>query len=234
LLRLEHVNGGYDKNDVIHDVTINVPESSVVALLGANGAGKSTLLKLISGLVKPTSGTIQIGDLDVTRLPPHRRVDHGICHIIEGRGIFPSLTVRENLLVGAPTRPPGEILQRAAEAFPVLGIRTSQIAGTLSGGEQQMLALTRAYLNDARFILVDEVSLGLAPMLVSTIFEFLGVLARNGTSLLLVEQYVSRALAIADHVYVLNRGRIVMDCPPEEIRGGSKELMDKYLSAATP
>jgi branched-chain amino acid transport system ATP-binding protein len=230
LLRLENVAGGYEQELVVREISLRVPEASVVALLGPNGAGKSTLLRLISGLLQPRAGTIDLANEDVTALRPFQRAQRGLCHIVEGRGIFPSLTVRENLLVSAPTMKSGEIIEGADRAFPVLARRLDQIAGTLSGGEQQMLALTRAYLANPKVILVDEVSLGLAPMLVSTIYEFLESVAQRGTSLLLVEQYVSRALSLASRVYVLSRGRIVMDCAPDEI--DEQEIMSKYLGTS--
>ena len=146
---------------------------------------------------------------DVTRSSPAQRVRQGLCHVIEGRGVFPSLTVRENLRLFSPKGRESESFDEVAEAFPILGQRRHQQAGTLSGGEQQILALTRAYLSGARIVLVDEASLGLAPMIVDVIFAFLERLARGGMSLLLVEQYVARALALADSVYVMQQGEVL-------------------------
>jgi len=186
-----------------------VPESSVVALLGPNGAGKTTTLRMASGLLRPTSGAVLFDGEDVSKLSPYRRSARGLCHVPEGRGIFPSLTVRENVVMYARRGSENNAWDRAVEVFPVLGARRRQIAGTLSGGEQQMLALSRAYVANPRLVLVDEASLGLAPLVVDDIFEFLAKLVGAGSSLLLVEQYVSRALALAETVYLLNQGQIV-------------------------
>ena len=230
MLRLQNIEGGYGNDMVIHDVSVEVLPGSVVALLGPNGAGKTTLLKLASGLLRPKEGRVYLGEEDVTKLGPHDRAGVGLCHIIEGRGVFPSLTVRENLLVCAPSKTRDEVLDGATAVFPILGTRLRQVAGTLSGGEQQMLALARAYVTEPRIILVDEASLGLAPKVVSAIFDFLETLSQSGKSLLIVEQYISRALALADRVYVLSRGRVVMDGAPKEIRE-SKALLAKYLGS---
>jgi len=214
VLELDGIEGGYGATTVLRDVSVVVPDGSVVALLGPNGAGKSTTMRMASGLLRPSSGRIVLDGTDVTRLSPSRRARLGICHIIEGRSIFPSLTVRENLLLQTPRGVDhADVMAQAAEAFPPLAHRRRQIAGTLSGGEQQMLALMRAYLAGPRVVLVDEASLGLAPLVVDSIFAFLGRIAESGVSLLIVEQYVSRALALAGTVYLLNRGRIVYDGP---------------------
>ncbi len=156
--------------------------------------------------------------VDITRLGPNRRARLGICHIIEGRSIFPSLTVQENLLLQSSKKSSrADVLAETADAFPVLAGRRRQIAGTLSGGEQQMLSLMRAYLAKPRVVLVDEASLGLAPLVVDSIFEFLGRIAAAGVSLLVVEQYVSRALALAETVYLLNQGSIVFGGPTDDL-----------------
>jgi branched-chain amino acid transport system ATP-binding protein len=209
VLELQALTGGYGGVTVLRDVSITVPDASVVALVGPNGAGKSTTLKMASGLLRPRGGRVLLGDADVTRASPAARTRQGICHLIEGRGIFPSLTVRENLVLFSPKGNESESFERAVAAFPILGQRRHQQAGTLSGGEQQMLALARAYLSGAQVVLVDEASLGLAPLVVDAIFEFLGQLAGRGMALLLVEQYVNRALALADTAYVMNKGEIV-------------------------
>jgi branched-chain amino acid transport system ATP-binding protein len=221
-LELRHVEAGYGATTVLRDVSISVPASSVVALLGANGAGKTTLLKTASGLLKPTKGDILIHGETVTGNRPHRLVDKGLCHIPEGHGIFPSLSVKENLILHAVKGREADALARATAAFPVLGQRLRLAAGSLSGGQQQMLALARAYLRDPRVILVDEASIGLSPKLVDEIFEFLGRLGGQGSALLLVDQYVTRALALAETAYVLNRGQITFS-------GRSDELMDEDI-----
>lgn len=210
MLELSGLVGGYGSTTVLRDVSISVPAGSVTALLGPNGAGKSTTLRMASGLLRPREGRILLDGVDVTRVSASRRANAGVCHIVEGRSVFPSLTVADNLLLESPrSMPTSEVVARAADAFPVLGERRRQLAGTLSGGEQQMLAMMRAYLASPRVVLVDEASLGLAPRVVDLIYAFLERLGKEGVSLLVVEQYVSRALALADRVYLLSQGRVV-------------------------
>jgi branched-chain amino acid transport system ATP-binding protein len=233
LLVLENITGGYDKSDVLREVSLEVPDNSVVALLGPNSAGKSTLLKVASGLIKPTRGRVILNGADVTRLPPYKRAKLGLCHIVEGRGIFPSLSVRENLLVCGGSTSDEALLEGASSLFPILGKRLKQVAGTLSGGEQQMLALSRAALGGAQVILADEVSLGLAPLVVDAIFGVLDQLVARGASILLVEQYVTRALAMAQDVAILSQGRIVHRATPAELKQESSEaLFERYLAHA--
>ncbi len=227
MLLVDGITAGYGPTTVLRDVSLVVPTGSVVALLGANGAGKTTLLRVASGLLRSTSGRSELDGEDVTNLEPHRLVERGICHVPEGRGVFPRLTVRENLLLQASVGDHADPLDRAVGAFPRLGDRLSQQAGTMSGGEQQMLALARAYVQSPRVVLLDEVSMGLAPKIVDEIFEFLTVLASTGCSLLLVEQYVARALEIADFVYVLKKGRVTFAGEAGEI--GSEAIFDDYL-----
>jgi branched-chain amino acid transport system ATP-binding protein len=218
MLELQGIIGGYDNSIVLRDVSISVPDGAVVALLGPNGAGKSTTLRMASGLLRPKEGRIVLDGEDITGLSPHRRMRKGICHIFEGRGVFPSLSVRENLRMQTPKgRSVSEAIERAVTAFPVLGQRLSQQAGSMSGGEQQMLALVRAYLTEPKVVLVDEASLGLAPLVVDGIFEFLGRIAADGVALLIVEQYVNRALALASTVHVLSQGVIVSSGPSDEL-----------------
>ncbi len=217
MLELQNVTAGYGETTVLRDVSITVPDSEVVALLGPNGAGKTTTLRVASGLLRPRDGAVALDGDNITRLGPYQRVRRGLCHIPEGRGIFPSLTVRENLILDAAKGKESEAFERANETFPVLGARQRQIAGTLSGGEQQMLALVRAYVSNPQVVLVDEASLGLAPLVVDNIFEFLEKLANQGVALLVVEQYVSRALALASTVYLLNQGTIVYSGPASEL-----------------
>ena len=218
MLELHDIVGGYGSTTVLRGVSVEVPAGRVVALLGPNGAGKSTTMRMASGLLRPTSGRVVFDGEDVTRVGPTRRAQLGICHIIEGRSIFPSLTVQENLLLQTPRGVSrADVLEQVADAFPALANRRRQIAGTLSGGEQQMLSLMRAYLAQPRVVLVDEASLGLAPLIVDSIFEFLGRIAASGVSLLVVEQYVSRALALAETVYLLNQGAIVFSGPTDEL-----------------
>jgi branched-chain amino acid transport system ATP-binding protein len=217
MLKLDKVTAGYAGTTVLRGISLAVPDASVVALLGPNGAGKTTLLRVASGLLHPSAGQLVLDGEDVTGCMPHELVERHICHVPEGRGVFPSLTVRDNLILQSPAGEEGESIDRAVFAFPRLGKRMNQSAGTLSGGEQQMLALARAYVQHPRVVLLDEVSMGLAPKIVDEIFEFLGVLRSQGSSLLLVEQYVTRALAASDYVYLLSRGQIAFAGEPGEL-----------------
>lgn len=230
MLVLDRISAGYEGSPVLHEVTMAVPPGSVVALLGANGAGKTTLLRVASGLLRPTSGRVLVDGADVAGDSPNSLVKRGLCHVPEGRGVFPNLTVRENLALQAFAGSETAAIERATRAFPRLGQRLSQLAGTMSGGEQQMLALARAYVQSPRFVLLDEVSMGLAPKIVDDIFEFLGLLARDGSSLLLVEQYISRALDLADYVYVLNRGEVAFAGEPSELQDA--DIFETYLGTA--
>jgi branched-chain amino acid transport system ATP-binding protein len=218
MLELSGITGGYGSTTVLRDVSFSVPRGSVVALLGPNGAGKSTTMRMASGLLRPQQGRVTLEGKDVTRATPSRRARLGVCHVMEGRSIFPSLTVRENLRLQAPRHSSkSDVLDRTEQAFPHLAQRRNQIAGTLSGGEQQMLALMRAYLSNPKVVLVDEASLGLAPVIVDQIFDFLSRLARDGVSLLIVEQYAERVLAIATTVYLLNQGGVVHSGPAGDL-----------------
>jgi branched-chain amino acid transport system ATP-binding protein len=231
VFRLDHVTAGYGGTTVLRDVSLTVPPGSVVALLGPNGAGKTTTLRVAGGLIPPRSGAIRWQGSDVSGASPDRLLDAGICHVPEGRGIFPSLTVRENLMLFAPARHQRAAEEQALSAFPRLGSRLDQIAGSMSGGEQQMLALARAYVRPASLVLLDEVSMGLAPKIVDEIFEFLERLAADGKSLLIVEQFVVKALAIADYVYLLNRGRIVFAGEPAEL--ADADVFAQYVGAGS-
>ncbi len=194
---------------MLRDVSITVPEGSVVALLGPNGAGKTTLLRTAAGLLRAMTGTVRVGGDDMTRCAPSQRAKHGLCLIPEGRGVFRALSVRDNLRMQVPPwAESDDAIDRAVEAFPVLGERMNQLAGSMSGGQQQMLALSRAFVTEPRVVLLDEVSIGLAPRIVDQIFTALKGLSERGVALLLVEQYVSRALEFADVVNMLDRGRI--------------------------
>ena len=218
MLEISGITGGYGSTTVLRDVSMSVPRGSVVALLGPNGAGKSTTMRMASGLLRPQQGRVILEGKDVTRSSPSRRARLGICHVMEGRSIFPSLTVRENLRLQAPPHTSSsDVLDRTKHAFPQLAERQRQIAGTLSGGEQQMLALMRAYLSKPSVVLVDEASLGLAPVIVDQIFDFLARIAREGVSLLIVEQYAERVLAIASTAYLLNQGRVVHSGPADDL-----------------
>jgi branched-chain amino acid transport system ATP-binding protein len=218
MLELQGIEAGYGSTTVLRDISISIPPGTVVALLGSNGSGKSTTLRVASGLLRPKQGRVVLEGKDVTNASPSVRAQLGICHIMEGRSIFPSLSVRENLLLESPRHTPtSEIFERTGSVFPQLANRRKQLAGTLSGGEQQMLSLMRAYLANPRVVLVDEASLGLAPIIVDQIFAFIERIASEGVSLLIVEQYAQRVLAIASTVYLLNQGRIVHCGPADEL-----------------
>ncbi|MBA4863793.1 ABC transporter ATP-binding protein [Streptomyces sp. PSKA54] len=231
MLELLDICAGYGDTRVLREVSLWVPPRSVVALLGTNGAGKTTTLRVASGLLAPTSGRLLLGGQDLTGSPPHALARRGVCHVPEGRGVFPHLTVRDNILVQAAGGDVDEAVEKAVSAFPVLGRKIRQPAGSMSGGQQQMLALARAYVTSPAYVLLDEVSMGLAPVVVDEIFEFLGKLAGSGCALLLVEQYVTRALELADYVYLMNRGRIDFAGEPGEL--DSARLMEQYLGAQT-
>lgn len=229
-LHLEKVTAAYGSTVAVRNVSLTVPSGSVVALLGPNGAGKTTLLSVASGLLRPKDGAVLLDDEDVTGTYPDQRVARGMCHITEGRSIYPGLTVSDNLRMFATPGKESDAIDQAIEAFPRLGERRRQVAGTMSGGEQQMLALARAYCRQSDLVLLDEVSLGLAPIIVDEIFEFLDVLKRRGTSLLLVEQYVAKALAIADYVYLLVSGGVAHAAEPHEL--ASSDVFARYLGSS--
>jgi len=215
LLRVEGIEVFYGEFQAVSGVSFQVQEGELVAIIGANGAGKSTILRAIMGLQRCRSGRIVFRDRDITAMPTHQRARLGITLVPEGRRLFPDLTVEQNLLIGAYRRiDPAEMeedLERIYGLFPVLKERRSQIAKTLSGGEQQMLAIGRALMSRPQLILMDEVSLGLMPKYVDEVFRTIEGLHREGVTLLLVEQNARKALAIADRGYVLETGRVVME-----------------------
>src|SRR6266487_1656733 len=227
MLELRGITAGYGRHTVLRDVNLVVPDNAVVALLGANGAGKTTLLRIASGMLPARSGELLLDGVDVTRWPAYRLARSGVCHVPEGRGIFRALSVREHLRLGAPRSADLRGIPTATQAFPLLGERLAQQAGTLSGGEQRMLALARPLLAKSRMILLDEVSIGLAPKVVDMLFEHLHNLAAGGASLLLVEQYVSRALELADYAYILRKGRIIFAGEPKQLT--SERVLVSYL-----
>jgi branched-chain amino acid transport system ATP-binding protein len=228
-LELRGVTAAYGDVVALRDVNLVVPSGKAVALLGPNGAGKTTLLGVASGLLKPRRGTVLLDRVPSGTRSADALARQGLCHITEGRSVFPGLTVLDNLRMFSPRGGGSEAVDRAIDAFPRLGERLRQLAGTLSGGEQQMLALARAYAQQAPFVMLDEVSMGLAPIVVDEIFAFLRRLAAEGHSLLIVEQYVAKALALADLVYLLVRGRVVWVGEPAEVEGS--DLFARYLGA---
>ena len=214
MLRLEHIEAGYGQTSCLHDVSLEVGQAEIVALLGANGAGKTTTLMTISGLVPARSGRIEFGGRVLSRLSPDVIVREGISHVPEGRRILPRLSVRENLELGAYLRDDRPAIEQDFERvfalFPILAKRRRQLAGTLSGGEQQMLAIGRGLMARPKLLLLDEPSLGLAPKLVVTIFDIIRRLNQEGIAVLLVEQNAYLALQVAHRGYVLETGRIVL------------------------
>ena len=226
-LSLKGITAGYGRTTIVRNIDLNIKAGSVTALLGPNGAGKSTLLKTMSGLIRPMSGSVLIDGHDVSSLAPNKRANLGLCHIPEGRGIFPSMTVKENLELQAKPGEQSIAIEKGIAAFPILGERLMQRAGTMSGGQQQMLSMARAYTQNPRVILVDEGSLGLAPIVVDEIFSFLAGVAAAGAALLIVDQFVARALALATSAYVMTRGEIVFAGTSAELQ--RSDVFERYL-----
>ncbi len=233
VLTLAGVNASYDDNHVLHDVTLSVPQGSIVALLGANGAGKSSTLRAISGQIRKVSGSIMLDGRQLAGRPASEVAAAGIAHCPEGRQVFGPMTVRENILIGAFTRRDKAAVEADVERmftlFPRLRERAGQLAGTLSGGEQQMLAIARALMLRPRVLLLDEPSMGLAPNIVNDVFGIIERLKDDGLTIVLVEQFARRALAIADLGYVLARGAVVMSGTSAELASDAG-LVASYLS----
>ena len=233
MLRLEGIEAGYSAVPVLHGVSIAVDAGQFVSIVGPNGAGKTTLFKTISGTVRPTAGSIRFEDVDLLRVAPARRPHLGIAHIPEGRQVFPSLTVLENLEMGACTeagrRDWKRNIERIYEWLPVLEERQAQLAGTLSGGEQQMLAIGRGLASSPKLLMLDEPSMGLAPAIADFVFERLMEIRKEAQlTILLVEQRVAEALESADHGYVLETGRVVLDGTAATLRADDR-VRQAYL-----
>jgi branched-chain amino acid transport system ATP-binding protein len=235
MLALDKVDVSYGQVQALHGIDLRVEDGELVALLGANGAGKSTTLMAVSGIIRPRAGTITYDGRDITRESPFQVVTRGLIHCPEGRRIFGGLTVAENLRMGAVRRKDKAAARRDADRvyslFPVLGRRRGQTGATLSGGEQQMLAIGRALMAQPRLLMLDEPSLGLAPIVVAEIFSVIGDLHRQGVTILLVEQNVHQALAVADRAYVLEAGAVTLSGTGEELRS-NPEIEAAYLSTA--
>jgi branched-chain amino acid transport system ATP-binding protein len=221
LLAVRDLHVAYGHVEAVRGVSLSVREGQFVTLIGPNGAGKTSLLSALAGLVRPKGGTVLLGGRDVTGLPAHRAVQAGISLVPEGRAILGRMTIEENLrLAGEIRRPRTEIgpaIEEQCRRFPILGERRALLAGTLSGGEQQMLAFARALVARPRILLLDEPSMGLSPLLVQRIFEMVQAIHREGATILLVEQNARLALSITDHAYVLERGRVVFEGPSPEL-----------------
>jgi branched-chain amino acid transport system ATP-binding protein len=229
-LTIRGVRASYGRIEVLHGVDLTVPAGSVFALLGPNGAGKSTLLSVICGQLRPTHGEVRIGDQPVGRLSTEKLVRSGLCAIPEGRGIFPNLTVRENLRIWTYRGglDMASVEERTYEAFPRLSERRKQLAGTMSGGEQQMLAISRALVTDPKVLLLDELSMGLAPLIVSELYDLVGRLAARGITVLLVEQFVTTALSVATRAGIMVHGAIQQEGSPAEMAEAARNA---YLSS---
>ena len=213
ILKVEGINVYYDAIHALHDISFEVKQGEVVTLIGANGAGKSTTLKSVSGLMRSKTGSIQFLGEDIGHVAPHQIVERGLAHVPEGRRIFANMTVEENLEMGAYTQPKSSIApskEQVFDLFPRLKERRKQAAGTLSGGEQQMLAIGSGLMSHPKLIMLDEPSMGLAPILVQEVFDIIRDLHKAGTTILLVEQNAQMALSVADRGYVLESGRIVL------------------------
>jgi branched-chain amino acid transport system ATP-binding protein len=234
LLTVDSLRARYGHVDALRDVGFTLNEGEMLAIFGANGAGKTTTLRALSGMIAPARGTILYGGKDIAGLAPERVAALGIAHIPEGRGIFSHMTVWENLRMGGYIkRLPAPALARRAETvlemFPILAQRTAQQAGTLSGGEQQMLAIARALIAEPKILLLDEPSHGLAPKVVREVFTTLSALRSQGTSIVVVEQYAAVALSVADHALILDRGRVVFDGGPDALARDRSALAGAYL-----
>jgi len=232
ILEVDNINSYYGHIHALRGVSLYVEEGEIVSLIGSNGAGKSTTLRTISGLIHPKPGNIKLEGKDISGLEPHRVVEAGVGHVPEGRGIFPKLTVRENLDMGAyihkDQKKNDERMEMVFELFPRLKERVDQFGGTLSGGEQQMLAIGRSLMTNPRILMLDEPSMGLAPVLVELIFDIIKKLNEEGTTILLVEQNAQMALSIAHRGYVLQTGTIVLTDSAEKLR--KNEMVQKsYL-----
>jgi branched-chain amino acid transport system ATP-binding protein len=223
MLQIRNLDFAYGDLQVLWDVDLEVKQGEIVTVVGANGAGKSTILKNVSRLVRPKSGTLTLGDVDLTRLQPHEVVEAGVIQVPEGRRIFPEMTVVENLRMGSfvksTRKDRARNLERAFGLFPRLAERKEQLGGTMSGGEQQMLAIARGLMGNPRLLLMDEPSLGLSPLLVKNIFDIIREINRQGTTILLVEQNVYQSLHICHRAYVLETGRVVLSGTGAELLG---------------
>ncbi len=231
ILKVENINVYYGAIHAIKGVSLHVDEGEVVTLIGANGAGKSTTLQTISGLLRSRTGSVEFCGENISKLPPHKIVERGLAQVPEGRRIFLQMSVQENLEMGAYTRSGAgvdEDIERVYEQFPRLKERRRQIAGTLSGGEQQMLAIGRALMSRPKLLMLDEPSMGLAPILVEQIFDIIQSLHKSGTTILLVEQNAQRALSVADRAYVMETGVISLSGTGREL-AESDQVKKAYL-----
>ena len=232
MLKMDKICAGYGDLKVLFDVSLEINEGEVVALVGSNGAGKTTLLRTISGEVIPTSGSINWMGQELTEMPENKRAINGIAHIPQGRGILASLSIKDNLLLGTYTKRTkprrGELLEKVLQMFPILKERLNFPAGSLSGGQQQMLAIARAMMMAPKLLILDEPSLGLAPVVVDDVYRTLDIMKREGSSMLVIEQNLTKALSISDRGYVLETGHMQMTGPSRELLN-NKDIQRSYL-----
>ncbi len=232
MLKVEHIDAHYGDLQVLWDVSLEVRDGEIVVLLGANGAGKSTTLKTISSLLKPTNGSVTFNGTRLNEVPPHKIIEFGVAHVPEGRRLFPEMTIEENLIIGSLTREAkakrSDTMAWIYQLFPRLHERRTQAAGTLSGGEQQMLAIGRGLMSLPKLLMFDEPSLGLAPILVMEIFRIVEKINKEGVTVLLVEQNVKHTLAMCDHAYVLENGRVTLSGTGKEFLN-NEHVREAYL-----
>jgi branched-chain amino acid transport system ATP-binding protein len=239
MLSIQNLQAAYGKVEVLHGISLEVPKGKLVTLIGSNGAGKTTTMRAISGMIRPKGGSVTLDGRDITGLESHKIARAGLAHSPEGRRVFSTMSVTDNLLLGAfprftRARPKGDVkhdLEKALELFPRLKERQHQLAGTLSGGEQQMLAMARAVMLNPEVILLDEPSMGLAPILVEEVFRIITRLKSEGVTMLLVEQFAAAALNVADYGYVLENGSISVHGPAESLKTDPK-VIAAYLGGA--
>ena len=239
MLEIQNLHAAYGKVEVLHGISLAVPKGKVVTLIGSNGAGKTTTMRAISGMIKPASGRLSLNGIDITGMSSNKIARSGLAHSPEGRRVFATLSVTDNLLLGAFPRltfgrPRGDVegdMKRIFDLFPRLKERESQLAGTLSGGEQQMLAMGRALMLNPDVLLLDEPSMGLAPLLVEEVFRIIRELKSRGITMLLVEQFAAAALNVADYGYVLENGHISVHGPAEQLKS-DPAVREAYLGAA--
>ncbi len=239
MLEIQNLHAAYGKVEVLHGISLEVPKGKVVTLIGSNGAGKTTTMRAISGMIKPASGRLSLNGIDITGMSSNKIARSGLAHSPEGRRVFATLSVTDNLLLGAFPRltfgrPRGDVegdLKRIFDLFPRLKERENQLAGTLSGGEQQMLAMGRALMLNPDVLLLDEPSMGLAPLLVEEVFRIIRELKSRGITMLLVEQFAAAALNVADYGYVLENGHISVHGPAEQLKN-DPAVREAYLGAA--
>jgi len=232
LLEVNSIDVFYGFFHALWNVSLDVYDGEIVSLIGANGMGKTTLINTVSGVIHPKTGKIFFKGIDITMLPPHSIVELGIVQVPEGRRIFPNLSVKDNLKIGSYTKraraKKDQLLKRVYELFPVLEERKNQLAGTLSGGEQQMLAIGRGLMADPQLLMLDEISLGLAPALVDSLVRKVKEINQEGVTVLLVDENVSRSLSVCDRAYIIKSGRIVLSGTPRELKS-AKEIKKAYF-----